>query len=79
MQKSLDSGLPYVWFVFKPKIPIWVNFGGPYIGKCLYILLSLGIFYGDLGYFMTFWNILYSFGTFVRLWYHVPIKIWQPW
>jgi hypothetical protein len=22
------------WFIFKPKIPIWVNFGGPYIGKC---------------------------------------------
>jgi hypothetical protein len=22
------------WFVFKPKIPIWVNFfGGPYIGN----------------------------------------------
>jgi hypothetical protein len=26
------------WFVFKPKIPIWVNFGGPYNEKCLYIL-----------------------------------------
>jgi hypothetical protein len=23
------------WFVFKPKIPIWVNFGGPSIEKCL--------------------------------------------
>jgi hypothetical protein len=21
------------WFVFKPKIPIWVNFGGPEIGN----------------------------------------------
>jgi hypothetical protein len=21
------------WFVFKPKIPIWVNFGGLKIGK----------------------------------------------
>jgi hypothetical protein len=26
------------WFVFKPKIPIWVNFGGPCNGKCWYIL-----------------------------------------
>jgi hypothetical protein len=26
------------WFVFKPKIPIWVNFGGPLNGKCWYIL-----------------------------------------
>jgi hypothetical protein len=23
-----------------------------------------GIFYGDWGYFMTIWYILYSFGTF---------------
>jgi hypothetical protein len=22
------------WFVFKPKILFWVNFGGSYIGKC---------------------------------------------
>jgi hypothetical protein len=21
------------WFIFEPKIPIWVNFGGPWIGK----------------------------------------------
>jgi hypothetical protein len=25
---------------------------------------AFGIFYGDLGYFMTIWYILYSFGTF---------------
>jgi hypothetical protein len=22
------------WFIFKPKIPIGVNFGGSWIGKC---------------------------------------------
>jgi hypothetical protein len=22
------------WFILKPKIPIWVNFGEPKIGKC---------------------------------------------
>jgi hypothetical protein len=22
------------WFLFKPNIPIWVNFGGPVIEKC---------------------------------------------
>jgi hypothetical protein len=33
------------WYIFKPKIPIWVNFGGPYNGKCWYIVWS-------------FWNIL---------------------
>jgi hypothetical protein len=30
-------GLPDGLF-FKPKIPIWLNFGVPLNGKCLYIL-----------------------------------------
>jgi hypothetical protein len=25
------------WYIFEPKIPIWVNFGGPKNGKCWYI------------------------------------------
>jgi hypothetical protein len=25
------------WFIFKPKIPIWVNFGGPCKLKCWYL------------------------------------------
>jgi hypothetical protein len=33
------------WFVFKSKIPMWVNLGCPYIGKCLYT------------YLMAIWNI----------------------
>jgi hypothetical protein len=36
------------WFIFKPKIPIWVNFGGPWNGKCWYILGPYGIFYSHL-------------------------------
>jgi hypothetical protein len=52
------------WFVFKPKIPIRVNFGGASIGKCFYVLWPFGIFYGDWGYFMTIWYILYSFCAF---------------
>jgi hypothetical protein len=52
------------WHIFKPKIPLWVNFGGPWVGKCWYILWPFGIFYGYLGYFMTIWYILCSFGTF---------------
>jgi hypothetical protein len=39
------------WFVFKPKIPIWVNFGGPENGK----YWSFGIFYGHSVYFMAIW------------------------
>jgi hypothetical protein len=49
------------WFIFKPKIPIWVNFGGPYIdGK---ILWPFGIFYGHLGYLIILWYISCSFET----------------
>jgi hypothetical protein len=68
------------WCVFKPKIPIWVNFWGPYIDRKM------------LMYFMAIWNILRTFGkfydhlvhfcwfgTFFWFWYHVPTKIWQPW
>jgi hypothetical protein len=25
-------------YIFKPKIPIWIYFGGPRIGKCWFIL-----------------------------------------
>jgi hypothetical protein len=32
------------WYIFKPKIPIWVNFGGPWNGKVCYILCPLGIY-----------------------------------
>jgi hypothetical protein len=31
--------------IFKPKIPIWVNFGGQWIRHCRYILWPFGIFY----------------------------------
>jgi hypothetical protein len=52
------------WHIFKPKFPIWVNFGGPWVGKCWYILWPFGIFYGYLGYVITICYILCSFGTF---------------
>jgi hypothetical protein len=51
------------WFVFKPKIPIWVNFGGSCDGRCRYtyfmviwsILWSSCIYYGFLIYVMVIW------------------------
>jgi hypothetical protein len=43
------------WFVFKPKIQSWVNFGGSCNGRCWYILCTLGPFYGLLLYFMDIW------------------------
>jgi hypothetical protein len=43
---------------------IWLNFGGPWNGKCWYILWSLGIFYGKLVSFKTIWYILSLFGIY---------------
>jgi hypothetical protein len=41
----LLAGLPDGMF-FKPKIQIWVNFGGPCSEKSWYILWPFGIFHG---------------------------------
>jgi hypothetical protein len=59
------------WFIFKPKIPIWVNFGGPYIDwkMLIYfmaiwnILRTFGIFYDHLVHFVFVWYIFSCFGT----------------
>jgi hypothetical protein len=66
------------WFVFKPKIQIWVNFFRALQWKMYYILWSLGPFYGFCYILWTFGiirsNMLYIF----PFWYFVPRKIWQP-
>jgi hypothetical protein len=58
------------WFVFKPKIPIWVNFGGLYVDwkRLIYfmaicnILRTFGKFYDHLVNFLLIWYIYYGFG-----------------
>jgi hypothetical protein len=45
------------WFVFKPKLQIWVNFGGYCNGRCWYISWTFGLF-------TVFWYILLTFGIF---------------
>jgi hypothetical protein len=45
------------WCIFKPKIQIWVNFGGSWNKRCWYILCPFGIFYGHLPYFLAIWYI----------------------
>jgi hypothetical protein len=52
------------WYVFEPKIRIWVNFGGSFDGRRWYILWPFGLFYGHLVYFMAIWYILWLFGIF---------------
>jgi hypothetical protein len=39
------------WFILKPKIPIWVNFGGSLIG-------NVDLCYDHLEYFTDIWDIL---------------------
>jgi hypothetical protein len=36
------------WFNLKPKIPLWVYFGGPWNAKWRYILRLFGILYERL-------------------------------
>jgi hypothetical protein len=55
------AGLPDGMF-FKPKVPIWVNFGGSCDGKYWYILWLLGIFCGHLPNFVAICHILWLFG-----------------
>jgi hypothetical protein len=43
------------WYIFKPKIPIWVNLGGPWNGKGWYIVRIFGICYGHLVHVMAIW------------------------
>jgi hypothetical protein len=50
---------------FKPNIPIWVNFGGPWNGKCWYILWPFGINNNHLVY-------LRPFGSLEVNWYIFP-------
>jgi hypothetical protein len=52
------------WYIFNPKIPIWVNFGGSCNGRFLCMLWLFGPFSGNLVYFMALWYILWSFGLF---------------
>jgi hypothetical protein len=51
-----EEGLPDIIF-FKPKIPIWVNFGGSCNGRSGYVIWPLV-------YFTVIWYILWPFDIF---------------
>jgi hypothetical protein len=65
--------------IFKPKILIWVNYGGPLNGKGCYILRPLGIYYGHLVYFNAIWQLSGNLVYGPQFWYIVSRKIWQSW
>jgi hypothetical protein len=65
------------WFLFSPKLPIWVYFGGPWNGKC-YIFVHLEYFTAVV-YLMGIWLFCSRLVYFVsQIWYIVPRQIWQP-
>jgi hypothetical protein len=39
------------WFIFKPKIPFWLNFDGLWNGKCWNVFWSFGKFCSFIGIF----------------------------
>jgi hypothetical protein len=50
------------WYIFRPKLAIWVNFGGPCKGRCWYILWTFGLFYSHL--IFVFYGLLVYFVVF---------------
>jgi hypothetical protein len=66
------------WYIFKPKILIWVNFGVACSARCWYILWPFGPFYCHFVYFIAILYILWSFWYIFPFWYVVARKIWQP-
>jgi hypothetical protein len=63
------------WFVFEPKIQIWVNFGGCCDVRCWYYLWPFSQCYGHLVYFMPICNILRILVYFKVIWYILPVLV----
>jgi hypothetical protein len=55
------------WNIFKPKIPIWVNFGWSCNERCWYVVWSFGKFCVHLVYFAAIWDICWSFCIFLPI------------
>jgi hypothetical protein len=79
------------WFIFKPKIPIWVKFWRVLQWKMLVffchlvyfalirsVLLPFGLHYFHLVYLTFIWYISWSFGILFPFRCVAPRKIWQP-
>jgi hypothetical protein len=72
------------WYIFRPKIAIWVNFGGSCNERCWYIwsiLRPLDKFCGHLVYFVIIWYIyprLVSGNPGVGTFPNRMIRLWRP-
>jgi hypothetical protein len=61
------------WHNFKPKIIIWVNFGGTHNGRYWYILWPFGLY---IWYILRPCGILYGYLVYsFSFWYVAPRKI----
>jgi hypothetical protein len=61
---AASPGLPDGIF-FRPKIPVWVQFGGSCHGRCWYMYyMSIWSICGSLVNFEAIWYILWLFGIF---------------
>jgi hypothetical protein len=72
VQSVARPGLPDGTYIFKPKIPIWVNFLGletEEVDKFYGHLVSFTVIFV---YFKAIWYNLWSFGIFVVFWYRFP-------
>jgi hypothetical protein len=68
------------WHINKPKILIWVHFGGTCNGWWWLILWAFGLFYGHMVDFVAIWYILWSFGiSFPRFGMLHHEKSGNPW
>jgi hypothetical protein len=77
--KGLDANRVARWFVFKPKIPILVKYGGPWNIKCCYFLCPFGIFMAIRYNLQPFGLFLWSFGiVFSRVGMFEPRKSGNP-
>jgi hypothetical protein len=52
------------WYIFTPKISIWVNFGKSCNGTCWYFYANLFYFKAIMVHFMAIRYILWSFSNF---------------
>jgi hypothetical protein len=63
---------------FQTKTPNLGKFWRAFDGKMLIYFWPFGIFYRHLRYFIAYWFILCSFGTFFPVLVSCTGKIWQP-
>jgi hypothetical protein len=54
------------WYIFKPKIRIWVNFGRSCNGRCWVFLGPSCLLHGQMVYFRAFWYSFVRFGILYR-------------